>query len=616
MDNKKAPTCFRAIRELHLGHSIDEGPIIEICQFIDLRYDCADFRMVSLIRTIYAYKDLLSEQTAERIKKTILGFKYWIDEPGEDSMCYWSENHQILFASVEYLAGQLYPAELFVNDRTNGEAHLKKARIRVLSWLRYRFDYGFTEWHSNVYYEEDMAALSILIDFCQDEEITLKSKMIMDLLLLDMGMHSFKGLFAATSGRCYEHQKKNPNVQNTLNISEKVWGFGHKGDLDYSRISANFLLMDRYDLPEVIYRIGLDQGDQIIKDSMGLDLQEIRKEFSDPTDLHSTGMFLWSMESFINPESVNISYDMFNAWKLHNNRFLIDFRKVNVPLVRKLGMLPGVSRLLNPVYQGTAIQRANSYTYKTKDYMLSTVQNHHPGTFSDQQHVWQATLSNHVTVFTTHPGAPATHDVKRNGSPGYWVGNGVLPHSAQDRNVHFSIYRLDVRKGFMEKERADFTHAYFPYDKFDEVVHEGRYLFGKLGRTYIALIGKEQLEANPQDASDVIQRGLLTYWICELGNQATFGSFHSFIESIRARSIRFHNNTLVYKCDIEYALTYKGNFRIDGKIINTNYDRFDTPFVKAERKPKEINVSFEGSRLYLNFERCERRQQNNDLFSK
>lgn len=606
MGNNKSSASFPGIRELHQGNSIDEDPIIEICQFIDNRYDCADFRMVSLIRTIYNDKELLSKQTAERIKKTILGFKYWIDEPGEDSMCYWSENHQILFASVEYLAGQLYPKELFSNNRMSGEYHLEKARVRILLWLKHRFIYGFTEWHSNVYYEEDIAALSILIDFCHDQEITLKSKMIMDLLLLDMGMHSFKGLFAATSGRCYEHQKKNPGVQNTLNISEKVWGFGHKVPYNYSRISANFLLMDRYDLPEVIYRIGRDQGDRIIKDSMGLDLNEIRKEFADPHDIYTTGMFLWSMESFINPESVNISYDMFHAWKLQNNQFLTDFRKVDYPLLRKLGILPSISRLLNPVYQGTAIQRANCYTYKTKDYMLSTVQNHHPGEFSDQQHVWQATLSSDVTVFTTHPGAGASHDIRLGGSPGYWVGNGIFPHSVQDRNVHFSIYRLDGRKGFMEKNRADFTHAYFPQDKFDEVVHEGRYLFGKLGRVYIALIGKEALKVNPIDTSDIIQEGLLTYWICELDCQDAVGSFNSFIDKIRSRSIAFHNDTLVYKGDIEYALSYKGSFRMDGTVIDTNYERLDTPFVKAERKPKEIHVVFEGSSLYLNFERCER----------
>jgi hypothetical protein len=41
------------------------------------------------------------------IRAALLGFEYWLDQPGFDSLCYWSENHQILFATAEYLAGKL-----------------------------------------------------------------------------------------------------------------------------------------------------------------------------------------------------------------------------------------------------------------------------------------------------------------------------------------------------------------------------------------------------------------------------------------------------------------------------------------------------------------------------
>lgn len=606
MTIKMGPKCYTGIRQLHEGKTIDETQIIPICEYVNHRYDCSDFRMVSLIRTMYSYPHLLSEQTRERVKTTILNFKYWMDEPGHDDMCYWSENHQILFAAVEYLAGQLYPDEMFPNASMTGKEHLEKARIRILRWLKYRFTYGFTEWHSNTYYEEDIAPLAILIDFCKDDEIATKSKMIMDLLLLDMGMHSFKGLFGATSGRCYEAQKKNPMKQDTLEVSERVWGFGNIEAYDYSRISANFLLMEKYDLPEVIRKIGRDTGEVIIKDSMGLDLKEIKQEFADLKDIDTTGMFLWAMESFTNPESVNMALKVFNEWELHKNSFLKDFKMINHPVLIKLGLLPTIVRLLNPVTQGIAIQRANTYTYKTSEYMLSTVQNHHPGTFGDQQHVWQATLSKEVTVFTTHPGAPAFEDVNRNFSPDYWVGSGIFPHSVQRKNVHMSIYKLNQRKGFMEKQRVPYTHAYFPVDRFDEVVLEGNMIFGKLGEAYIALIGRNELKVSGKDSSDLIQEGLVTYWICELSSSRVFDSFEAFMEAIRSRKISFAQDTLTYEGSDDYALTYKGAFSVNGHEIVTDYDRMDTPYGKVKRKPGEIQVAFEGSSLYLHFDRCER----------
>ena len=66
-----------------------------------------------------------------RARQAILNFKYWMDEPGHDSMCYWSENHQILFAACEYLAGQLYPNEIFSNDGRKGKEKQERARIRI-----------------------------------------------------------------------------------------------------------------------------------------------------------------------------------------------------------------------------------------------------------------------------------------------------------------------------------------------------------------------------------------------------------------------------------------------------------------------------------------------------
>lgn len=105
MDIKMGAKSFEGLRELSRGNSIDEADIIDLCEFVDRRYDCADFRLITILRVLYDYKDLISLETLERMENTVLNFKYWMDEPGEDSMCYWSENHQILFFASQYLAG-------------------------------------------------------------------------------------------------------------------------------------------------------------------------------------------------------------------------------------------------------------------------------------------------------------------------------------------------------------------------------------------------------------------------------------------------------------------------------------------------------------------------------
>ena len=98
------PSCFPDIIKLHHGEPADESQIVVLLDYIDARHDCADFRLVSILRSLYCYHALLSPQITAAMKRTVLGFKYWMDEPGHDSMCYWSENHQLLFAACEYLA--------------------------------------------------------------------------------------------------------------------------------------------------------------------------------------------------------------------------------------------------------------------------------------------------------------------------------------------------------------------------------------------------------------------------------------------------------------------------------------------------------------------------------
>lgn len=122
-----------ALRALHDGESYDLSTLHQQFDLIERRGDTADFRLQSLTRLVYDFADSLSPQDLQRIKNAFLGFKYWMDQPGRDSMCYWSENHQILFSTAEYLAGQRWPGETFTNDGKTGAEHRDMARRRVLA---------------------------------------------------------------------------------------------------------------------------------------------------------------------------------------------------------------------------------------------------------------------------------------------------------------------------------------------------------------------------------------------------------------------------------------------------------------------------------------------------
>ena len=176
-------------------------------EYIRAEYDCSDFRLVNLIRILYEYENLLPDSVKQKIEEVLFDFRYWWSDPGENSMCYWTENHQILFASAEYLIGQKYPQAVFKNSGLRGRQLQERARKRALDWLEMRWRFGFTEYYSSVYYKEDIGAMINLIDFAGDIEIVQKTKIIMDLLLFDVATQNINTMFISTSNRAYRNNR-------------------------------------------------------------------------------------------------------------------------------------------------------------------------------------------------------------------------------------------------------------------------------------------------------------------------------------------------------------------------------------------------------------------------
>ena len=574
-------------------------------KFIDLQYDCSDFKFVGLIRILYDFGDRIPVEVKSNIEKSILNFRYWWDEPGGNSMCYWSENHQILFASAEYLIGQKYPDALFPKSGVTGKEHSAKARKRILDWMEMRWKYGFTEFFSNVYYTEDIGGMINLINYSSDEEIVKKMEIVMDLLMVDVASQNINTMFVSASGRAYENSRKGGPYTTLGGITDYYWGSGKEPG---KGMAYGLVTPKKYFLPPVIAEIGKDTNKVVIKQCSGLDISELKAEGYYGTDNRSMMMQL-GMEAFTNPEIIRNTLSFVRSNNMFTNGFISELKVMDISLLSWLHLEPAVGRFIQPPSDGVAIQKGNTYTYKTRDYSVYSAQHYHPGTYGDQQHVAGMNISNAFSVFHTHPALEVN---VKNQSPNYWVGYGRMPDVGQDCNVSLAIYSLPAKKGMMEKSLLDYTHAWFPKENFDTVVVSGNYALGKKGRTYCALIAKNNLTFRKNTTNNLIQNGKKTFWIMEAGSETEDQSFDKFRQRILSNQCDFDSVRLILNYRSggkQYRLNYGKDFLLDGKPVNTNYDRFDSPYCKAVRKADAITFELNGKSLYLNFDKMVRKYQ-------
>jgi len=254
---------WSAVARYALGRydEVDESVIRETCEFIAARKDCADFVIQGILRLMYweRTEQRLSPEINAMMKDTVLGFKYWVDEPGDTVMYMGSENHRLLFHVAEWLAGQLFPTEEFTNSRMRGLYHATKGRMYITEWLRQRGRYGFDEWHSNSYYPISMAPLFNVYDFAIYEDAKLRDMAgcVLDYMFLNLAQDSLDGILGTTHGRSYGIYVKYPDFEGTSSTCWLAWGTGSltagtSGMCPVSMATSN------YRVPSILTHIALD----------------------------------------------------------------------------------------------------------------------------------------------------------------------------------------------------------------------------------------------------------------------------------------------------------------------------------------------------------------------
>ena len=238
---------------------VDESAIRWTCEFIAARNDCADFVIQGILRLMFWERQErhLSPEIVALMKDTVLGFKYWIDEPGDTVMYMGSENHRLLFHVAEWMAGFLFPTDEFTNSRQNGLFHYHKAFTYITEWLRQRGRFGFDEWHSNSYFPICIAPLLNVYDFATIEGQYKLRQMVgaaLDEMFFNLASDSYQGIWGTTHGRSYGVYVKYPDFEGTAALSWLLFGTGSltKGT---SGMAPVCLGTSTYQPPKIIFNM-------------------------------------------------------------------------------------------------------------------------------------------------------------------------------------------------------------------------------------------------------------------------------------------------------------------------------------------------------------------------
>ncbi|MCS3433767.1 hypothetical protein [Klebsiella sp. BIGb0407] len=222
----------RTCRLLAMMHLHEYGPQAEsllnsTLQRISAREDCSDFSLVPLLWIWrYHHGEHFPAPLWRRVKSTVLGYRYWLDELGSDVMWFWSENHALCFHTAQYLAGQCFPDERFIASGRYGHQQQAIAEARLLQWFDAVEQHGFVEWNSAPYYPVDYIGLFALWQMAESEALRMRAGKCIDRLMLLSALHYQSGVAAGTMGRVYEKELLAGSLTELSAYGAVAWGNG------------------------------------------------------------------------------------------------------------------------------------------------------------------------------------------------------------------------------------------------------------------------------------------------------------------------------------------------------------------------------------------------------
>lgn len=222
---------------------------------IDARKDCSDFKAHLLLRAcrLPQAAERLPQALRARIRTALLDLPYRDFAP-DNRMLHRSENHRLCFLTAELLAAETWPEAAFTSTGRPAREHFHQARNDLADWTRWVGTYGSSEWDSSTYYAIDLLSLLDVYDFSTDEPSRRRARWVLDKLVLDIALKSFRGVYGGSQGRCYANALLNPRQCGTANVLLLLFGVGDPS-LEGGGLLSSFLATSAYRPPEVIGRI-------------------------------------------------------------------------------------------------------------------------------------------------------------------------------------------------------------------------------------------------------------------------------------------------------------------------------------------------------------------------
>jgi hypothetical protein len=223
------PTVARAIARLGLepDGKVSAQDLEPALGLVEARGDCADFEAVGMLQLWHRVAESQWEPgLRDQVRRALTGFKYWIDQPGLDAMCYFTENHQMVWHTAELLAGEALREERFSNTGWTGAQHAQHGREMALAWMRRKLAGGFSEFDSNAYLAIDSLALVSLVDFAEDPAVGRLAEALLDKVLFTLAANSWRGVHGAAHGRTYTSTLRSSRFEETAPIMWALWGTG------------------------------------------------------------------------------------------------------------------------------------------------------------------------------------------------------------------------------------------------------------------------------------------------------------------------------------------------------------------------------------------------------
>jgi hypothetical protein len=597
---------FNQIARLELGRGPLDGALLgATLDLINSRRDCADFALAGVLRLLYRYRasPLLAPAMRAELERATREFCYWYDQPGIAGMCFHTENHQILFHGCELLAGQLFRDEVLPNSGKSGAWHAEHGAALAGQWIDQRARFGFSEWLSNCYFEEDLLALLNLYDFAEDAGLRRRAGQMVDMLLFEMALHSYEGVLATTHGRTYARWIKGGRSEPTAMIAWLLFGQGqlYTGPGLY-HVGTNLALVSfatsGYRCPPLIHAIAHDRPPEILcRERHGLDVAEAPGHGLRHESL-ADNMFFWACQTSRHPA---VRATALEVARIADDPWLIDFVSgVDAPLEASRSLIEGAGGSFDGDAVNTALSAADLVTFRTPHYQLSCAQDFRPGKPGYQQHIWHAALDIDAVVFTNHPGTD-DESGEHTARPNFWAGNRWLPRAAQHRNVLVCIHHVPP------DDPRPFSHAYFPRRAFDEVLQRDGWTFGRKGGGYIALYSQHPAQwpvDGPYAEVELRAPAPDNIWICELGDERQCGSFGRFVEAICAAQVRCEGLSVRYSSPAIGALSFGWNGPLEvagGEVQLRGYPRFENPYCTAAVGERRYAITRGEERLLLDF---------------